>query len=332
MTNVLMCVGRSVELLMRPEKVEELGTMVNLTVRNGMDRDEDLYSRTLQETQAEIVITGWASPLLTEKVSSENPQLKYLSQLTGSVRPALDRAVIEKGVIVTNWGRLIGPTVAEASLLGILSCLRRTTMVTLQMHTEGWWRDGRKSVESLFYQKVGLHGFGIIAQELVKLLAPFRCEISTYSPHAPDNVLEEYGVRRETDLAKLYSENRVISVHASKTDENFHIVNADILAGMQDGGVLVNTARGAVIDTEALTEELKKERIYASLDVYEEEPLPKDSPLRGLKNCQLTCHTAGPTPDRMVDMGDEAVENIRRYMNGEPLTNIVTPEKYDLIT
>ena len=332
MTRVLMCVGRSVELFMRPEKMKELESMVELTVRNGMEKDEALYSKVLQESQAEIVITGWNTPVLTEKVHSENPQLKYLCNLTGSVRPMIERSVMEKGVVVTNWGRLIGPTVAEASLLGILSCLRRSTLVTLQMHTEGWWRGGEKSVESLFYQKVGLHGFGIIAQELVKLLAPFKCEISTYSPHAPDSALEEYGVRRETDLKKLYSDNYVISVHASKTDENFHIVNAEVLAGMQDGAVLVNTARGAVIDTEALTEELKKERIYASLDVYEKEPLPEDSPLRGLRNCQLTCHTAGPTPDRMVDMGDEAVENIRRYMNGEPLTNLMTVEKYDLIT
>lgn len=173
---------------------------------------------------------------------------------------------------------------------------------------------------------------GVIAQELVKLLVPFKCDIATYSPHAPDNVLEEYGVRRTSDLATLYAENHIISVHASNTPENRHIVNAEVLAGMHDGAVLVNTARGAIIDTDALIAELQKERIFASLDVYEEEPIPVDSPLRGLRNVHLTCHTAGPTPDRMVDFGDAAVDNIRRYIEGEELTNVVTPEKYDLIT
>ena len=332
--NALLAVGRNVEQFLRPEKMVELESLVHLTERLGMARDEKTYSKALQETRAEIVITGWGSPLLTMKVFRENPQLKYLCNLTGSVRPMLDRDVIEAGIQVTNWGTLIGPTVAEGALMGMLSCLRRTTQVAFRLHRDGGWRNGgnAKDVESLFYQKVGLHGFGVIARNLVELLAPFKCDISTYSPHAPDESLAQYGVKRVTDLKTLYAENRVISIHASKTPDNYHLVNTEILGAMQDGGVLVNTARGAIIDTDALVAELQKGRIFASLDVYEEEPPPVDSPLRGLLNCQLTSHTAGPTPDRMVDFGDASVDNIRRYIAGEPLDNIVTVEKYDLIT
>jgi len=330
--NALLAVGRSLELFITPQKMEELRGLVNLTERVGISRDEAEYIRALQDSQAEIVITGWGSPVLTAKALAENPQLKYLCNLTGSVRPMLDREAMATGILVTNWGTLIGKTVAEASLMGILSCLRRTTQVAFLMHQEKGWRGGQKDVESLYYQKVGLHGFGVIAQDLVRLLEPFNCDISTYSPHAPDEVLAEFGVKRMTDLKALYSENRVISIHASKTPENFHLVNAEILGAMQDGGVLVNTARGAIIDTDALVAELKTGRIYASLDVYDPEPPPPESELRGLLNCQLTCHTAGPTPDRMVDMGEESIENIRRYMAGEPLTNTVSLEKYDLIT
>ena len=330
--NVLLTVGRNIEQFITPEKMAELREMVNLTERLGMPRDEETYARALQESQAEIVITGWGSPVLTMKAYKANPQLKYVCNLTGSVRPMLDRDVMETGILATNWGTLIGPTVAEGALLGILSCLRRTTHTTLLMHVEKGWRSGEKDVESLFYQKVGLHGFGIIAQNLVKLLAPFKCEISTYSPHAPDEALEACGVKRVTDLKTLYATNKIISNHASKTPENHHIVNAEILAAMQDGAILVNTGRGAVIDTDALVAELKTGRIYASLDVYDPEPPPPDSPLRGLRNCHMTCHTAGPTPDRMVDMGEAGIENIRRYISGEPLENTVDLAKYDLIT
>lgn len=329
----LMCVGRNVETFLRPGKMAELESLLDLTIQNGLPREESLYSKALRDAGAKIVITGWGSPTLTERVWAENPQLKYLCNLTGAVRHVVDKAVIEKGITVTNWGTLIGPTVAEGALNGILACLRRSVRVWKEVHLDDGWRSPENNtVESLFYQNVGLHGFGVIAQELVKLLAPFKCTISSYSPHAPDHILEAFGVRRQTDLRKLYSENRVISIHASKTPENFHIVDAEVLAGMPDGGVLVNTARGAIVDTEALVAELKRERIYASLDVYEEEPLPVDSPLRGLRNAHLTCHTAGPTPDRMIDFGDEAVENIRRFLKGQPLTNLVTAEKYDLIT
>ena len=166
----------------------------------------------------------------------------------------------------------------------------------------------------------------------MSLIKPFGCRISAYSPHCPDSIFEQFGVARAETLEQLYSKNRVISLHASKTDENFHIVNAGLLSRMQDGAVVVNTARGAVIDTDALVEELKTGRIQASLDVYEEEPLPADHPLRGLENCQLIPHMGGPTPDRRKDMGRLAVTQVARYLRGEELENVVTAEKYDLIT
>jgi phosphoglycerate dehydrogenase-like enzyme len=331
--NAYLAVGRGLDQFVRPEKMAELKSLVNLTAPPVVPKEEAGYARALREAKAEIVITGWGAPRLTRTVQKENPQLKYMCNMTGAVRGMLDKDCIEAGLLVTNWGNLIGPTVAEGALMGILSCLRRTTEVAFLMHQEKGWRKGdQKDVQSLFHQKVGLHGFGIIAQNLVELIRPFKCDISTYSPNAPDASLAKYGVKRERDLKSLYSKNHVISIHASNTPENRHIVNAEILASMQDGAVLVNTARGAIVDTAALIAELKRGRIQASLDVYDPEPPPPDSPLRGLLNCQLTCHTAGPTPDRMVDFGDAAIDNVRRYVSGQPVERVVDAKKYDLIT
>ena len=331
--NVLLVAGQGVvDTFIRPETMEKLESMVNLTFRPGLPKEDAAYSQALREAEAEIVITGWGGPVLTTKVAEENPQLKYLCNLTGSVSPMVEREVVAGGLLVTHWGTLIGPSVAEASLLGILCCLRRTTEVTLRTHVERGWRGGEKEVETLFYKTVGLHGFGIIAQNLVKLLEPFQCKISTYSPHAPDEALAQYNVERVADLKTLYASNKIVSCHASKTPENYHVVNAEILGAMQDGAVFVNTGRGAVVDEQALIEELRRGRIRASLDVYEQEPPPPDSPLRGLANCHMTCHTGGPTPDWMPIIGDAAIENIRCYLNGEPLDNTVDAAKYDLIT
>jgi phosphoglycerate dehydrogenase-like enzyme len=215
-----------------------------------------------------------------------------MAHLTGTVRKMVEKQCIEDGLLITNWGGLIGATVAEGALIAILSCLRRTTCVSFLVHHEKGWQT--RNEESLFKRKVGLHGFGNIAQNLVKLLAPFGCHFETFSPCTPDSVLEEYGARRQDSLKSLFANNWIVSMDAPNTLDTYHIVNAEILGAMQDGAVLVNTSRGALIDTDALVAELKTGRIYASVDVYEKEPLPADSELRGLLNCHLTCHSAGP--------------------------------------
>lgn len=331
--NALMVVGRDVEQFLTPEMMPELQEVVNLTIRNGEKFDEATYSKMVSDTQAEIVITGWNSPLLTQTVVEQNETLKYMCNLTGGVRSMVTREVVANGFLISNWGNLIGPTVAEAALLAMLSCLRRSVRVAFLMHEEkGWRAPGPKDVESLFYQRVGLHGFGNIAQILVRLLEPFECEISAYDPFVDDAVFEELGVTRIHDLKTLYTKNKIVSLHAPKIEETYHIVNADLLAAMPNGAILVNTARGALVDTDALVAELQSGRISASLDVYEQEPLPKDSPLRGLLNCQLTPHTGGPTPDRMVDFGRAAIENIKRYCAGEAVEHVVDLHTYDLIT
>ena len=291
------------------------------------------YPQALAEARAEAVITFWGSPRLTLPLYRAHPHLKYLCHLGGAIRGVVDRDVLQAGLAVTNWGNLVANSVAEAALMMILAALRRVTRLQFEMHVRKEWH-GSVAVgpESLFGNNVGLHGLGGIAQELVKLLVPFRCRIAAYSPHCPDSVFAEHGVKRVETLEELYSGNRIISVHASKTDKNFHIVNAALLARMPDNGLIVNTARGAVIDTDALVAELKTGRIHAALDVYETEPLQADHPLRGLENCMLIPHHGGPLPDRYPELAELCVAQIVRYMRGEKLDCLVPPEKYDLIT
>lgn len=327
----LVAIGRDAERFFPPDRLEHLRKLVALHVSTPPWSPTD-YDAALARVQPEIVITGWDSPFLSASLLARNPQLRYLCHIAGSVRSVVDRKAIEAGLFVTNWGQSISRTVAEAALLAILSSLRCTTHVDLLTHRDSGWLDRRQKdiVRSLFGRRVGLHGFGNTARFLVILLRPFDCVVSAYDPHVAPTVFAEHAVAAAADLRELYSSNDVVSIHCTGNADTHHVVDASLLASMPDGAILVNTARGSVIDVEALAAELQKGRITASLDVFEEEPLPVTSVLRGLPNCQITCHTAGPTVDRVVDAGDLAIESIRRYLEGAaPLDNVVDSHGYD---
>jgi len=290
------------------------------------------FAARIAAANPEILVICWDTPKLTAETHAKTTNLKYLVNLAGTVRGLVGRECIEKGLLVSNWGTVIARTIAEAALMMILGALRRVTTTQFHMHVRKGWRRGDVRPMSLFERRVGLHGLGGIARELVKLLEPFGCRIESYSPHAPDETFERLGVVRQPSLRDLYATNDVVSVHAGLTPETRGMVSKDILASMKDGAVLVNTARGAVIDEEALAAELKSGRIDAALDVFEREPPPEDSPLRGLENCMLVPHEAGPTDDRKVDMGRLGLRNIKRYLAGEEPEFVVTLERYDLST
>jgi phosphoglycerate dehydrogenase-like enzyme len=332
--------GRFVETYFKPADMATLRSLGDVTVRtdlNGPKSERD-HNDLVRRTKPRILVTGWGTPPLRADTVRDVPELEYMCHVTGSVRANIEKAAMEAvgphrqaALLVTNWGRIGAMPVAEGALMMTLAGVRRAWPHNKAMHLQGGW-DRKLGAKTLFNQKVGLHGLGYIAQEFVKLLRPFRCQLSGYSPHCPDEVFAEYGVGRLNSLKELYASNDIISVHASKTQENFHIVNAEILRAMPDGAGLVNTARGAVIDEQALIAELKTGRIWAALDVFEKEPLPPDSPLRQLDNVLLFPHMAGGDADNDLGMAALAVHNIERYLKGQPVEFVVPASKYDLMT
>jgi len=311
-------------------RLESLGTIF---YRGDLNEEttEDEYNAAIKQSRAEIVVTGWHGPRLTLKIYEDNPRLKYMCHVCGAVRKFVELEAIEAGLIVSNWGSVIAKSVAEGALMMILAGLRRVTYFQMEMHVRKGWLGHRQNI-GLLRQKVGLFGLGAVARELVKLLILFDCEISAYDPFFPGSLFEEMGVMRVSSLEELFVSNPIISVHAANTPENYHIIDAELLAKIPDGGLLVNTARGAIIDENALIAELKSGRIDAALDVFEVEPLDHDSEFRGLENCLLIPHMAGPSFDRRVDIGYVAIENIENYINGREIKNVITPEKYVMIT
>lgn len=296
---------------------------VEIDPRSLSSRD---FADLLDHHDPEILVAAWKTPALPERLP---PRLRYVCYLCGSVKKLVTRSHLERGLLVTNWGASISRIVAEWALFHILSCLRRATAWALAMHLEGGWKNGGTETASLFGRSVGIHGFGQVARELTHLLRPFGTAIRVYAPDVDHAAESRYGITRASSLEQLFSENDIVVELAPLIPETTGIITETLLRRLRPGAVFINVGRGAVVDEAALQRVAGEGRIQVGLDVFSEEPLPANSPFRGLRNVSLTPHLAGPTTDRRRDAGAFALRNLHAYVAGEPLEAVVTPEIYD---
>lgn len=291
------------------------------------------WVRLWRDTPGQILVSAWQTPPLNGAITPDVVKsLRYVCYLAGSVRKLVPRELVNRGVVVTNWGNSIAPTVAECTLMLILMALRRASYWAIAMHREGGWKSKTLVTQSLLGRSVGLHGFGGISQQLVPMLRPFTDHIQTYSPRVPDEILANHGVKRATSLEELFSTSDILVELAAATPQNHHIVKEAHLRMLPEDGVFVNVGRGCVVDEEALVRVAQEGKLQIALDVYEQEPLPPDSPLRGLRNVTLLPHLGGPTRDRRRDSGTLALRNIRAFLRGQPQQAVVDLETYDRST
>lgn len=309
------------------KQVRQVAGEFRVTDASGLSEHE--FHQHLAAVEPEVLIACWNTPPLPAALPS---RLRYLCYLTGSVKKVVARAHLEQGLQVTNWGSSISRIVAEGALFHILSCLRRGPAWCIAMHTDGGWKTSQTETASLFGRKVGLHGFGQVARELVKLLRNFSVEINVFAPDVTSALESEWGISRMASLDQLFSENNIVVELAPLIPETVRIVQERHLRLLRPGSVFVNVGRGDLVDEAALVRVAREGKVQFGLDVFTVEPLPRDHPLRGLLNVSLTPHLAGPTTDRRCDAGAWALRNLRAYAAGHPLSARVTVENYDLKT
>ena len=289
------------------------------------NRSSDEFNRALSEANPEILLAAWKTPSIPAKLP---PRLRYVCYLCGSVKKLVTAEHLAGGLLVTNWGGSISRIVAEWALFHTLCGLRRASYWSLAMHTQGAWKRTDTSTASLFGRTVGLHGFGMVAREFVRLLSPFGCSISVHAPDVDAEAATRWGVRPEPSLEDLFSKNDIIVELAPLIQETTGIVTEALLRRIRKGGVFVNLGRGAVVNEAGLIAVAREGNVSFGLDVYALEPLPRDHPLRGLPNVMLTPHIGGPTTDRRCDAGSFAVKNLVAYACDQPMEAVVTPEVF----
>lgn len=286
----------------------------------------ETFAQVLAANPPDVVLSCWHTPRLAEPLPA---RLRYLCHTTGSVRHLVTRDQITRGLLVTNWGSAISRTVAECALYHVLACLRRAMHWTFTMHREGGWREEHAEVASLFERRVGIHGYGAIAREFLRLLAPFDCQVAVFAPDFDAAAAARTGARVAPSLDALFAENDVVvelaplnaATRGAVTERHFRLI--------RPGSVFVNVARAGITDEAALLRVAQEGKIQVGLDVYAEEPLAPDHGFRGLRNVSLTPHIAGPTVDRYPDAGRQAIRNLRAFAAGEPLAAVITPELFD---
>lgn len=262
----------------------------------------------------DVCISGWGCERFDEFVLQNADKLKIIAHTGGSVSTIVSDELYERGIKVISGNWIYAESVAEGVLAYILASLRELPYYN-SLVQNGGWRTEFFHNESLLDQTVGLVGFGSVAKYLVEMLKPFRTEIKVYDPYVTDILLKEYGVVR-AELEEIFRDSKIISLHVPQIPETFHMVDKELLESMQEGALIINTARGSVIDENALAEVLQAGKIKAVLDVYEEEPLPSDSKLRGLSNAILIPHMGGPTIDRRRFVTAELIKDIESFMEG----------------
>ncbi|MEA2900161.1 MAG: D-3-phosphoglycerate dehydrogenase / 2-oxoglutarate reductase [Actinomycetota bacterium] len=168
---------------------------------------------------------------------------------------------------------------------------------------------------------VGLVGWGHTARRFAELLVPFGCQVLVASEAADPAELAAAGVRRAS-VGEVLGASQVVSLHKGLTDTTRGFVDADLLARLRPGTVLVNTARGELIDEPALVARLAKGDVVAALDVFASEPLPTNNSLRDLPNVILTPHHASTTAQEERRMGAQALATVHAWLDGEPVDGL----------
>ncbi|MFF1832018.1 hydroxyacid dehydrogenase [Paenarthrobacter sp. NPDC058040] len=267
----------------------------------------------------ELLITGWGAPVIDAAVLDKLPELRCIVHAAGTVKTFLSPEVYERGIQVSSSASANAVPVAEFTFAAIVMGLKRARRFSEQLRLTGASRNtagfpaiGTNGVT------IGLVGASRVGRLVINLLKNLDARVLVYDPYLDAVEASALGVE-VVGLDQLCALSDVVSVHAPDIAETRGLIGRRQLGLMKDGTLVINTARGALIDAPALTAELVRGRLDAYLDVTVPEPLPADSVLHTLPNVVVTPHIAGAMGNEIHRLGSHAVTEVRRLSEGLPL-------------
>ena len=310
----------------RPDLFESAG----FEIVEGVCRSEEQMIDLLRDADGAQV---GVNPLTSRKVMEACPKLKVVSRMGVGIDSIDLGAANELGILVCNVPGVNTAEVAEHAMAMLLA-LTRKIVDSVRTTRDGRWRDDKKltveymrSVRRIAGQTIGVIGFGNIGRAFALRVRGFGpAAIIAHDPYVPQTTADLFGVRL-VSLEELLTQSDYVSIHTSLTEETRHLINANTLKLMKPTSMLVNTARGPVIDGSALASALKSGTIEAAaLDVTEVEPVESRDPLLSLPNVIVTPHLAGFSPTFLEECPIRQAENIIRVLTGLAPWGLANPD------
>ncbi|MFE2431794.1 hydroxyacid dehydrogenase [Streptomyces sp. NPDC059373] len=272
----------------------------------------------------EVLVTGWGCPPLDSGLLAAAPRLRAVIHAAGSVRGLVTDDCWQRGLLVSSAAEANAVPVAEYTLAAILLA-GKDAFGWRERYRAGHRHPVPADVAGIgnLGRRVGIIGASRVGRRVLELLQPLDLSPVLFDPWADGEAAARLGAE-PLPLDDLLSSCGIVSLHAPDLPATRHMLDRRRLALIPDGGVLINTSRGGLIDQQALTDELVSGRISAILDVTEPEPLPPSSPLYRLPNVFLTPHIAGSLGNELERLGRTAVEELERLCGGLPLAHQVT--------
>ncbi len=296
------------------DRLRELGRVVLYDTLPA--NDEELLKRA---QDAAVIINSRGTVHWRKPVLDQLPKLKMIATCSIGVDCIDLDAARERGVVVSNIPGRTAPVVAEHALALLLATARRLAFRTSELKVGRWVQ---RFDTTLYGKTLGVIGTGNIGCAMIRLARGIGMDVIAWSFHPDKKKAEQLGFRY-VDRDELLKTSDAISLHVKLTDDSRGMIGRRELSLLKPGCLLVNTARGALVETAALVDALNSGHLGgAGLDVFDIEPLPADSPILNCEQVVLTPHSADQTPEGVDILNGGAVDNAIAYLKGQPQNDV----------
>jgi len=320
--------------VMRPEDQAKMKAEFEVTF-NKTQKMPDTAAIARKIAGYDILLGGWGSPPLTEKVFDKAVNLKMYAHFAGSVKHILSPEVVRdilipRNIVTYSANEAIGYNVAESSVGLLLMLGHHWVPFVNDFRETGRWRSDVAPWTGQFLQgaTVGIVAASKVGRHVMKLLSGWDLKIVCYDPYLSPAEAKKLGVRK-VSLETLFKTSDYITVHTPTTPETDNMIVEKHFKLMKDGATIINTARPKVFDQDALYREAKTGRIQVCLDVTTPEPLNPDNPIGKLPNVYITPHISGAGFYGYFKIGENGLKAMKQRMAGKKVFGAVPYEVYD---
>lgn len=275
----------------------------------------------------QILVAGWGLPPLTAALLDGAPRLRLIAYVGAAVKGFVTPAVFDRGLTVTQAGQGMARPVAEVALTFTLALLHQVHRFDHALRSGADWAQATLAPprHEILGSTIGVVGASRTGRAYLALVRSLGATALVHDPYLTEQDAATIGAE-SVPLQELLRRSRVTALHAPTLPETRRLIGTRELALLPDGAGLVNTARSWLVDPAALLAELRTGRIDAAIDVFDDEPLPADDPLRSLPNVLLTPHQAAGTEEGRARQGQVLLEEIQRHLDGAALQHAITPD------